>query len=265
MMIVYLVALFATITPWQPDVESFWLDAVLHLGVFVPFFAIIALVVVASIQNHRLQALGPPNIQAVALSTWAPTEPIILRRPASWLAIGAAHIAVPFAFAVPPMMSALGDVESSSDDPAGRLVGAGTFAAFGLLLTTSLIIVVAMMILGIGPAGRPTIGKLDADGIQIHRLKLTVPWQDVRMVSAKGPNGVAGLGFWLTDPAKTIASSSLRPWLRRIMLYGPERIGWLNLPRIQLRESAQVAVAAIALHRAYLRQQAAGTRQVPAA
>lgn len=242
--------------PLFVDLTGFRLGATLHLVLILVPLAIFGIAAGLMIRLSRLRYLGPPNVNAVALATAAPTEPVNLRRPPGSMIIGATLVTFPLLAVLPGVLREMDDYAVSSDTT-DRMFAAVFAVGFGLVLAAWLVLAIGMMIIGAGPAGGRYLGTLGTDGIHIRHLKLTVPWQDIRKV-ATGPDGVTGLAIWLSDQEKTLGTGDLEPWRRKLLLRNAHVTGWLNLPTAPLlAPSTLTVITAIALHRAYLAEVAA--------
>ena len=213
----------------------------------IPLAAFIFLAVVVT-RWSRLRYLGP-NVNAVALATPAPAGPVAMVRSAASFVSGATLIALALTLLAPLAIFPL-RVAVAEDEAAVRIVSGLVGGLITAMAATAIAGVVGYFVLARGPAGaRRQLGVIDAAGIRIHHLRLTVPWRDVRKLNGNDEGGVDGVGIWLIDPARTLASAELSPWRRWIFLRNVPAAGWLRLPAKPL-----TIIPATAMHRTYLNQ-----------
>ncbi|MBB5869898.1 hypothetical protein F4553_003277 [Allocatelliglobosispora scoriae] len=235
-------------------IAPFRYSALRLVVIAVMLIAVVAIIVVVT-RWGRLRYLGP-NVRAVALATPAPAGPLILVRSTDSLVQGAVFLILPLVAFWPPVL-VMGREAAHDDDAATWVVHAVFTALVAAVVVTMIAGVVGYFALALGPAGaRRQLGVIDADGIRIHHLRLTVPWRDVRKINGNDEDGVTGLGIWLADPARTLATAELSPLRRRIFLRSAPETGWLRLPAAPVTgpEGTSTVVLAIAMHRDHLNQ-----------
>lgn len=250
--------------PWAAGLEFSITIAVITATQFLLLFVGLGFQFTSQIRYGGSGRLAAPNIYALALaaSDRAPASRDIgrsRRRLTIWLSLALTGVTIVVLVALVVKVANLG-----SDTLPGTLV----LGMFGCALAP-VAIGVGVAVVAVRRMDPRVSATLSDAGIHVPDSRLTLDWSEVvRVHAAPQPpaqwRGIVGLAILLRDPELVLARMPGRFTPRLLRWSLRRQHGWILVQDIMMSDPVEdVVAAAISLHRASLKQQASGTRQVP--